>query len=770
MINPTNIITSASILKNIIKAEDGKHIWQFSRVGGVNRVNLETGMDLVSLEYLDQKLWTALSCPVYGLEIDQKTLELIDKDGDSRIRVPEILDAVKWITSLIKNPDDLINEAQNLPLSAINDSSDEGKNLLASAKQILTNLGRPDDDFITVDETSDTVKIFADTKFNGDGIITEDSADDENIKNLITEIISCIGSATDMNGKEGISIDHINEFYKCCEDYSTWYAKAEADLEKILPFGNSTADAFSAFTAMKAKIEDYFLRCRLAEFDADSVDILNSLNAKYEEIRAKDLNSCIDEIAAFPLAKIEAKKALSLINGINPAWEKTLNDFRKLIIKPEVPKKENLTEEEFELICKKFDDYINWQSEKIGTVVENLGLSSIRDLLACNTKEILCSLIDQDNALVNETNNIILVDQLVRYYRDIYSLLKNYVTFYDFYSPFSKAIFQVGSLYIDQRCCDLCIKVSDMPKHNSMAGASGICLIYCDCYSKPLNEKMTIVAALTDGEFDNICVGRNAIFYDRKGNDWDATIVKIIENPISIRQAFWSPYRRVSKFISTQLEKLSSAKDKEVHTVATTHIVKTTDKVDIHLKESLKSTPTATIPTKAATVPIPDTTAPAATPATPTPTPAPFDIGKFVGIFAAISLALGAIGSVIAAILTGFFGLVWWKMPLAIIGFILAISGPSMILAWLKLRKRNLAPLLDANGWAINARATINIAFGATLTHIASLPANAKLNLVDPFSKKKNPWWWILAIFILLLGAAAFLLWHYGYFTKWGIL
>ena len=61
-----------------------------------------------------------------------------------------------------------------------------------------------------------------------------------------------------------------------------------------------------------------------------------------------------------------------------------------------------------------------------------------------------------------------------------------------------------------------------------------------------------------------------------------------------------------------------------------------------------------------------------------------------------------------------------------------------MILAWLKLRKRNLAPLLDANGWAINAQATINIAFGNTLTHLATLPENSRLNLIDPFAKRKK--------------------------------
>ena len=33
----------------------------------------------------------------------------------------------------------------------------------------------------------------------------------------------------------------------------------------------------------------------------------------------------------------------------------------------------------------------------------------------------------------------------------------------------------------------------------------------------------------------------------------------------------------------------------------------------------------------------------------------------------------------------------------------LAISGPSMLIAWLKLRQRNIGPILDANGWAVNA-------------------------------------------------------------------
>ncbi len=146
-------------------------------------------------------------------------------------------------------------------------------------------------------------------------------------------------------------------------------------------------------------------------------------------------------------------------------------------------------------------------------------------------------------------------------------------------------------------------------------------------------------------------------------------------------------------------------------------------------------------------------------PAADVPKAPPFDIGKFVGIFAAISLALGAIGSVIMSAVMGFLSLTWWKMPIAFFAIMLIISGPSMILAWLKLRKRNLAPLLDANGWAINARAIINIIFGKTLTQLVELPQNSRVNLVDPFAKKKNPYLsWIIVI--IAIAATLYLLWH----------
>ena len=216
--------------KSVLSAKSSSHTWTFSRVGGVNRVNLETGKDLVHLGSLDQKLWTALSCPVHGLEIDSKTLELIDSDKDGRLRVPEIIAAVTWLTSVVKKPDILLKAGQGLHLDDINEGTEEGSALLMSAKQILSNLGKPEAEEISADDTSDTTKIFANTMFNGDGIITDISSEDENIKKLIAEIISCMGSGIDRTGKEGITAEHITDFYAACAAYSEWLAVAEQQI------------------------------------------------------------------------------------------------------------------------------------------------------------------------------------------------------------------------------------------------------------------------------------------------------------------------------------------------------------------------------------------------------------------------------------------------------------------------------------------------------------------------------------------------------------
>jgi len=80
------------------------HRWRFFRSGGFDQVRIDQPDDLLHLAELDQKLWAVLACPTSGLEFDSRTLQLIDADGDGRIRVPELLAAVRWVCERLADP------------------------------------------------------------------------------------------------------------------------------------------------------------------------------------------------------------------------------------------------------------------------------------------------------------------------------------------------------------------------------------------------------------------------------------------------------------------------------------------------------------------------------------------------------------------------------------------------------------------------------------------------------------------------------------------
>ena len=690
-----------------------KHDWSFENIGGSTRVKITTGADIANLDQLDPKMWTVLSCPSTGLEIDEKSLKYIDTDNDGRIRVNDIVSTAKWMTAALNDADLLLKGDDKISLNALNQEDATGKKLYNSAKQILANLGK-EGDTISIADTADTAAIFAKTAFNGDGIITELSTADLDEKAAITAAIASVGSVTDRSGDKGLNAELVEKFYQALADYTAWKA---AEVEA--PYGADTDKAIEAYNALDAKVKDYFVRARLASFAPESAAKLDVQSALIETISADNLTGKTEEIAAYPIARVTDKAELPLDASINPAWA----DKFKTLIAIIQPKEKAFTAESWAAIGAAFAAYSGWKDAKKGAEVEALGLEAINKFIADDKKQALLNLIAQDNTLKEEAESIEMVGKFLYIYRDFYRLLRNFVTFHDFYNKDKKvgAIFQSGRLIIDQRECRLCMKVADMGKHNTMAAASGMYLVYCDCTSPLKAAKQTIVATVTVGDIGDLFVGKNAIYYDNEGGVWDAVITKIIDNPISIGQAFWSPYRRMSTVVENLINKSAADKDAAMMKDMTAKI-----------NEAPKAAPTAE----------------------GKPASSAFDIAKFAGIFAALGMALGMIGSAIAGIFDSLIKLSLLQLVGVFVGIMLIISGPAMVLAWMKLRRRNIAPLLNANGWAINAASKISIPFGETLTDIAKYP---KLKLKDPYAKKGLPTWKkgliSLAALIVVVGA-----------------
>ena len=549
--------------------------WTYASIGGATRVKIQSGEDIRHLGELDEKLWTVLSCPTIGLEIDETSLKLMDIDGDGKLHVKEVVKTADWLCATLKNPDVLLAGEAQLKVSEIADES-----IRVVAEKIAT-----------------------------DGVITLDA------------VRATIGAVT-----------------------------VETQAVPDAPY---SGEVTAAYKACKDAYGQYFATARMQ---------------------------------ALGLATLAADAA--------------------------VP---GMTEEAFNEMGKAIADY---EAEKVA--IEGANAKLLADAQA------------QYRPL----------EKLLLLTRDFYVLLRNYVSFQDFYAKRGKvllgraakgetpwAIFQAGTLVIDQRACNLCMRVNDAAKHNAQAPDSGMFLVYCNCTYKPTGQTMQIVAAVTVGDIKNLKVGKNALFYDRQGRDWDAEVTKVIDNPISIGQAFWSPYRKLGDWVTNLINK--SAAEKEA---------KSFENMTANIQKDIVAKPD-------------DGAAPEKVQA--------FDIAKFAGIFAAIGMALGLIGSFITSVAKGAAALSWWQLILAIVAILLVVSGPSMVLAWLKLRRRNLAPLLNANGWAINADSIINAMFGSSLTEQAQFPM---LKLVDPYKPVKKittggKWAIAISVIAAVVAIVAFVLW-----------
>ena len=619
--------------------------WKFSTVGGVARVNIETGDDVAHLAELDQKLWTVLSCPTTGLEFDEKTLALMDLDGDGKIRVAEVVAASQWLTSVLRDMNTLSTRTDKVAFSLVRDDTDEGRQVLEAARLILGKLGL-DKQEVCLQDVMDYMAVYEE---------------------------------------------------KCRAEYT---AAAAEPYEP--PYGEKSDDAVAAVAAVREKVADWFMRCKLVQFDEEAAPALDVQVDKIAAISGDDLVGKTGEIATYPLARPNKDGLLPLTHGINPAWQASMSAMRALVLDG----KETVDEAGWNEILARVDGYTAWKTA---------GETAMNEAIAAQ--------------LATHSAAIAPVERLVRYCRDFMQLLHNYVVLSDFYRRDEKslAVFQAGKLFIDQRQCDLCIRVSDMGRSTATAGLSGMYLIYCHCVAKAGGAQMDIVAALTNGDVTGLSEGKNAIFYDRAGNDYDATVTKIVDNPISVRQAFWSPYRKFGNWVTEKITKSASEKESK-------QFEEMTSKADT-ASSSLGAAPAegaAAADGKKA---------------------APFDIAKFAGIFAAIGLAVGAIGAALGA-LGGFIFSKWYNIILLLALVVVVISGPSMLLAWLKLRKRNLGPVLNANGWAVNSKILVNTTFGATLTSTAKYP---KIVGKDPFADKKTPMWrrllcWIVVLAVVVLG------------------
>ncbi len=693
------------------------HVWHFLRSAGFDQVCIEQGADLTHLAELDAKLWTTLACPVKGLRFDATTLSCLDSDQDGRIRVPEVVAAVQFVLEALRTPD-LVFGVKSLNLDDFNKETDIGVRLQQSAKELRQMLQLPDAEPLALEHVLDRGRLFPVQHPNGDGIIPLQFTEDSQLQTVLSCIMQEEGQVADRSGEPGVSVELLDRYFLRVQTTLDWL-QSEPQQE-----GLDFALIWPIFQAIAPKIDDYFARCQLIVFDESARECLGSVRNRFMAINEQLISVDAPEVRGLPLAPLREELILTLDSTINPAWQEALSALFAVLVQPLLNQTTTLSLIEWKQLCLLMRQYDRWlQAEPTDRVLPERAV--LQQWLQQGIQERLQALIASDLIVKEEADAIMAVDKLLHYQRYLVDFLNNFVTFRYFYSLRQPAVFQAGRLFIDQRSCDLCVEVADLNQHLAMAGLSRTYLVYCLLHRAGETDKY-LVAAVTAGDAGHIMVGRHAVFFDYEGRDWDATVLRLIENPISVREAFWTPYRKLGQMLGEQVQKLAKAREQNFEKSAVSEI-----------DRSLK--PSAAVSAQASSM----------------------DIGRFAGIFAAIGLAVGAIGTALASVVTGLLSLHWWQIPLVPPGLMLIISGPSMVIAWFKLHARNLGPILEGNGWAINTHARINIAFGTTLTQLATLPAMSQRSLRDPYAAPGTKrYWWLTVGLVVALVLLWFLLKH----------
>ena len=260
-------------------------------------------------------------------------------------------------------------------------------------------------------------------------------------------------------------------------------------------------------------------------------------------------------------------------------------------------------------------------------------------------------------------------ERILRYKLNLLELLQNFINMKKLYTKGEWAIFQTGTLRIAAREMRLCFHVDNVGTHAALADKSNCCVIYLALKRPGEGKERTICAVVTAGAISGLYVGRNGVFQDRDGQDWEAVVTKVVEAQVSLWEAFWSPWRKVGEGIADAVKKFMGDKQS---------------------KALGNATQTNTANSGAA----------------------------LASSVAAIGIGIGMVGAAFASIMAAIGSLPAWKIALGVVMIVLLVSVPSMVLCWFKLRKRDLGAILNASGWAVNRPMRMSTLLAKSFTRV----------------------------------------------------
>ena len=652
----------------------------FKNYGGSYQLRIRDAQDLEKIQALDEAHWAATSVPINSLNCDYVFTSFVDTDQNGRIRTNEVKEAQAWLFRFLANRSRLSVGTDVLDLNDIDTSHPEGKKLRVVAEFILTNLNSAGAQKISLSQVRDVQSIMASAANNGDGIIPSEAASDSDLAQFIISVIETVGSVLDASGKPGISQEQLKAFFQEAQSYLAWKAKGEIpkgdNVTEVMPWGAETPQAYELITSLEEKIEQYFAQCAMVGFDERAAAQMHLRQKELDEIDFTDKSMMEARIKDAPLAVPNPKGLLDLEALINPIYTERIFCLREKVLKRALggPVK-HLTQKQWDKAKNIFTPYRTWLEGKRGMKVEKLGVDRLCTYLDGPYRKQVSELIVKDLAVADDLNQMHNLEKLILYQKWLMELVNNFVSFPNLYNPQTRSLFEMGTLIIDGRQITFTMKVQDRQVHKKIAEKSCMYLLYVEVSGRQDKDiKFEIVAAVTSGTAGRLHLGKRGIFFTVDGREWDARIVDIVENPISIYESIRAPFQQVTGFIRKQIDKFTKSRQGKV-------------------EESF--------------------TAPSAS-------------GMTRDLLLGGGVAIAALGTSFAYITKALSQVKPVHILITLAGIATAILLPGIIAGFIKIRKRNMSTLLEASGWAVNVHMRLNATLGRLFTHVPNLPKGAR--------------------------------------------
>lgn len=385
----------------------------------------------------------------------------------------------------------------------------------------------------------------------------------------------------------------------------------EADLAKVAPSAEDKA-ALAAWEAKGASPEVAVCGEKTAEAEAALSAVEPLIDAFFTP--PEDM----------PLVTDDPDKTLPLKERLNPKHLEAILAFSSACVTPVLGARETLGRLEWKTLKAAFAPYRAWIAAK---PVASPGAKA---------------------ALEEE-------ERLLRYKLGLLEFLENFVNMRRLYAEDALATFQTGTLRIDAKEMNLCFHVDSEAAHSALAEKSKCCVIYLKL-SRPADKaERQVCAVVTAGTVRGLYAGRNGVFYDRDGKDWEAVVTKVVEAEVSLVEAFWAPWRKLGEGIASSVKKFLGEKQAGAQA---------------KLEAGAQS--------------------------------AQAGGAAMASSVAAIGIGVGMMGAALASIMAAVSNMTWWQMLVSIAAVILVVSLPSVVLTWFKLRQRDIGAILNASGWAVN--------------------------------------------------------------------